>query len=62
VSLLRRLKRREEIEKTPSPEKGEEPDISPKTAAERAERRIFEESLRKGRISSGYRTKIGDKK
>jgi hypothetical protein len=59
---MRRLKKRDEIEKTPSLEKGEEPDISPQTAAERAEERIFEESLRKGRIASGYRTKIGDKK
>jgi hypothetical protein len=44
------------------PEIGEEPDISPEVAAERAEGRIFEESLRKDRIESGYRKKIGDKK
>jgi len=56
------LKRREEIERTPSPERGEEPDISPETAAERAEARIFVESLRKGKVTGGYRTRIGDKK
>jgi hypothetical protein len=59
---LRRLKRRDEAERTREPEIGEEPDISPEVAAERAEGRIFEESLRKDRIESGYRKKIGDKK
>jgi hypothetical protein len=43
-------------------EKGEEPSISPETAAERAEERIFAESLRKGKVAGGYRAKIGDKR
>ncbi len=59
---MRRLKKRDVIEKTPSPEKGEEPDISPETAVERAEARIFKESLRKDKVASSYRIKIGDKK
>jgi hypothetical protein len=59
---MRRLQSRVEGEKAHFPEKGEEPDISPEIAAERAEGRIFEESLRKDKVVSGYRTKIGDKK
>ncbi len=59
---MRLLKKRDEIEETTSSEKGEAPSISPETAVERAERRIFQESLRKSGIAGGYRKKIGDKK
>ena len=59
---MRRLKKLDETERAPSLEKGEAPDISPETAAERAEANIFKESLRKGKVASSYRTKIGDKK
>ncbi len=59
---MRRLKRLDEAEKARMQEIGGEPDISPEVAAERAERRIFEESLRRDRIESGYRKKIGERK
>lgn len=59
---MRRLKKRDEADKTHVPDIGGEPDISPEVSAERAEGRIFEESLRKDKIASGYRTKIGGKK